>query len=256
VKADKFADIVRGVAYGCELAGCALVGGETAEMPGFYTGGDYDMAGFCVGIVDRDRVVDGSDVREGDLLIGLPSSGLHSNGYSLVRKLLFDELGLGVDDRVDGLDETVGNVLLTPTYIYTKQVMSVLASARPHAMVHVTGGGFFENIPRVIPDGLGAQVALGTWDIPQIFSFIQGESGMNDEQAFSTLNMGIGMVFVVSASDREKTLAALSAAGETGAGVIGKVVRGDGVTLVPPRKDRLTDGIGGAIGNAVINILG
>jgi phosphoribosylformylglycinamidine cyclo-ligase len=247
VKAEKIADIVRGVADGCKLAGCALVGGETAEMPGFYAANDYDMAGFCVGVVDRDDIVDGSGVREGDLLIGVPSSGLHSNGYSLVRKLLFEELGLGVNDRVDGLDGTIGEVLLTPTRIYTKQVMAVLERTRPHAIVHVTGGGFFENIPRVIPRGLGVRVHLGTWDVPQIFRFIQGESGMNDEEAFSTLNMGIGLVFVLPVSDRKAALDALEAAGETGAGVIGKVVRGEGVTLVPPRGDRLTDGVGDAI---------
>jgi phosphoribosylformylglycinamidine cyclo-ligase len=247
VKAEKVADIVRGVAEGCKLAGCALVGGETAEMPGFYAAGDYDMAGFCVGIVDRDDVIDGSGVSEGDLLIGVPSSGIHSNGYSLVRKLFMGELGLGVDDRVDGLDGTIGEILLTPTRIYTKQVMAVLERTRPHAIVHITGGGFFENIPRVIPAGLGVRVHLGTWDLPPIFRFIQDESGMNDEEAFSALNMGIGLIFIVPVSGRKATLDALEEAGETGAGVIGKVVRGEGVTLVPPRGDRLTDGVGEAI---------
>jgi phosphoribosylformylglycinamidine cyclo-ligase len=234
VKAEKVADIVRGVAEGCKLAGCALVGGETAEMPGFYAGGDYDMAGFCVGVVDEDDVIDGSGVREGDLLIGVPSSGLHSNGYSLVRKLFFDELRLGVNDRADGLDGTVGEVLLTPTRIYTKQVMAVLERTRPHAIAHITGGGFFENIPRVIPTGLGVRVDLGTWDVPGIFRFIQERSGMNDEEMFSTLNMGIGLIFVASASGGKKTLDALEAAGETGARVIGEVVRGEGVTLTSP----------------------
>jgi phosphoribosylformylglycinamidine cyclo-ligase len=247
VKAEKIADIVRGVADGCKLAGCALVGGETAEMPGFYAEGDYDMAGFCVGVADEDGIVDGRGVSEGDLLIGVPSSGLHSNGYSLVRKLFFDELGLGVNDRVDGLDQAIGEALLTPTRIYTKQVMAVLKQTRPHAIVHITGGGFFENIPRVLPKGLGVRVHLGTWDVPQIFRFIQGESGMNDEEIFSALNMGIGLIFIVPVSGRKKALDALEAAGETGAGVIGKVVRGEGVTLIPPREDRLTDGVGAAI---------
>jgi phosphoribosylformylglycinamidine cyclo-ligase len=247
VVAEKIAEIVRGVADGCELAGCALIGGETAEMPGFYADGDYDMAGFCVGIADRDDIVDGSGVSEGDLLIGVPSSGIHSNGYSLVRKLFFDELGLGVNDRADGLDGTVGETLLTPTRIYTKQVMAVLERTRPHAIVHITGGGFFENIPRVLPGGLGARVHLGTWDAPPVFRFIQDSSGMNDEEMFSTLNMGIGLIFIVPVSGRKATLDALEAAGETGAGVIGKVVRGEGVTLIPPRKDRLTDGVGDAV---------
>jgi phosphoribosylformylglycinamidine cyclo-ligase len=247
VIAEKIADIVRGVADGCELAGCALIGGETAEMPGFYADDDYDMAGFCVGIADKDRIIDGSGVAEGDLLIGVPSSGIHSNGYSLVRKLFFDELELGVDDRVNALDETVGEILLTPTRIYTTQVMAVLERTRPHAIVHITGGGFFENIPRVIPGGLGVRVHLGTWDAPQIFRYIQDSSGMNNEEMFSTLNMGIGLIFIVPVSGRKATLDALEAAGETGAGVIGKVVRGEGVTLVPPREDRLTDGVGDAI---------
>jgi phosphoribosylformylglycinamidine cyclo-ligase len=216
-------------------------------MPGFYADDDYDMAGFCVGIADRDRIIDGSDVAEGDLLIGVASSGLHSNGYSLARKLFIDELGLGMNDRIDGLDGTVGETLLTPTRIYTKQVMAVLERTQPHAIVHITGGGFFENIPRVIPKGLGVRVNLGTWDTPQIFRFIQDSSGMNDEEIFSTLNMGIGLIFVVPVSGRKATLDALEAAGETGAGVIGKVVRGEGVTLIPPRKDRLTDGVGDAI---------
>ncbi|MDR1042903.1 MAG: phosphoribosylformylglycinamidine cyclo-ligase, partial [Clostridiales Family XIII bacterium] len=247
VVAEKVADVVRGVADGCELAGCALIGGETAEMPGFYADDDYDMAGFCVGIADKDRIIDGSGVAEGDLLIGVPSSGIHSNGYSLVRKLFFDELGLGVDDRVDELDETVGETLLTPTRIYTKQVMAVLARTQPHAIVHITGGGFFENIPRVIPEGLGVRVNLGTWDAPPIFRFIQDSSGMNNEEMFSTLNMGIGLIFIVPVSGRKATLDALEAAGETGAGVIGKVVRGEGVKLIPPREDRLTDGVGDAM---------
>jgi phosphoribosylformylglycinamidine cyclo-ligase len=281
VKAEKIADIVRGVADGCSLAGCALVGGETAEMPGFYAPDDYDLAGFCVGIVDRDSVVDGSRVHEGDLLIGVPSSGLHSNGYSLVRKALLDKCGFGADDsaedigiggaaRNDGAHEsgvrsarpmspfvTLGDILLEPTRIYAKQVMAVLERLTPHAIVHITGGGFLENIPRALPDGLGARVNIGTWDIPPIFSFIQDKAGINDEEIFSTLNMGVGLIFIVPVSDRSATLAALEAAGETGAGVIGKVVRGEGVDLVPPRGYRLTDGVGEAVfGGIVEGILG
>jgi phosphoribosylformylglycinamidine cyclo-ligase len=247
VKAEKVADIVRGVADGCELAGCALVGGETAEMPGFYAESDYDMAGFCVGIVDKDKIVDGSGVSEGDLLIGVPSSGLHSNGYSLIREIFFETYGLGVHNFVDGLDEPLGKALLTPTRIYTKQVMSVLSRVQPKAMIHVTGGGFFENIPRVIPDGLGVRVNVGTWDIPQIFEVIARDGALDAKEMFSTFNMGVGFIFIVPVSDREKVLAALGAAGETGAGVIGKVVSGEGVTLVPPLKDRVAAGVGMAI---------
>jgi phosphoribosylformylglycinamidine cyclo-ligase len=230
VTAEKIADIVSGVADGCDLAGCALVGGETAEMPGFYSEDDYDMAGFCVGIVDQDKIIDGSKVAEGDVLIGLASSGIHSNGYSLVRKLFFDKLGLGVHDRVDGLDGTLGETLLTPTRIYTRQVMAVLATTQPHAIVHVTGGGFYENIPRVIPSGLGVRIDKGSWDVPPVFEVIRRESGMSDEEIFSTLNMGIGLIFVVSANDAGAVLSALEGAGEK-LYTIGKIVKGEGVRI-------------------------
>jgi phosphoribosylformylglycinamidine cyclo-ligase len=230
VIAEKIADIVRGVADGCDLAGCALIGGETAEMPGFYADGDYDMAGFCVGIADRDRIIDGSDVAEGDVLIGIASSGLHSNGYSLARKVLLDESGLSANDRADGIDGTVGETLLTPTRIYAKQVMAALGRVRPHAIVHLTGGGFFENIPRVIPEGLGVNIELGSWDEPRVFRFIQEKSGINDEDAFSTFNMGIGMIFVVPESDLEALTDALAGMGER-TYKIGRVVKGKGVVL-------------------------
>jgi phosphoribosylformylglycinamidine cyclo-ligase len=231
VTAERIAELVRGVADGCALAGCALVGGETAEMPGFYAEGDYDMAGFCVGIADRDSIIDGSRVAAGDALIGIASSGIHSNGYSLVRKLFFDSLGLTVDDAVPGIGGTLGEVLLTPTRIYTDQVMAALEAVRPHAIVHITGGGFYENIPRVLPEGLGAEIRLGSWDVPRIFRVIQEESGMTDEEIFSTLNMGIGMVFAVAEEDRGALVAALAGVGETGYR-IGRVAEGSGVTLV------------------------
>jgi phosphoribosylformylglycinamidine cyclo-ligase len=252
--AEKAAGIVRGIADGCKLAGCALVGGETAEMPGFYAERDYDLAGFCVGLVDRDKIVDGSGVREGDLLIGIPSSGLHSNGYSLAREIFLETHGFGVHDFVDGLDMQLGRALLTPTRIYAKQVLSVLSRVQPKAMVHITGGGFFENIPRVIPDGLGVRVNVGTWDIPQIFEALARYGDLDAKEMFSTFNMGVGFIFVVPVSDREATLAALNAAGERGAGVIGKVVRGEGVTIVPPRKDRVTDGVGSVIVDGLLGM--
>ncbi|MDR0596039.1 MAG: phosphoribosylformylglycinamidine cyclo-ligase [Clostridiales Family XIII bacterium] len=249
VSAEKVAELVKGVADGCELAGCALVGGETAEMPGFYAEDDYDMAGFCVGIVDRDSVIDGSRVAEGDLLIGVPSSGIHSNGYSLVRKLFFENLGIGVHDTVDGLDGPLGEALLTPTRIYTKEVMSVLPAASPHAIVHITGGGFYENIPRVLPEGLGVQINLGTWEVPPIFNIIQSLGGMGSEDIYSTLNMGIGLIFVVAERDRAAVLNALEAAGENGAAVIGKVVKGEGVKLNPAKAK--TDKLGNLVTAAV-----
>jgi len=231
VTAEKIAELVRGVADGCALAGCALVGGETAEMPGFYAADDYDMAGFCVGIADRDKIIDGSGIAEGDVLIGLASSGIHSNGYSLVRKLFFEKLGLGVGDKVDSIDGTLGEALLTPTRIYTKQVRTVLEAVQPHAIVHITGGGFYENIPRVIPGGLGVEINLGTWDVPQIFRVIQDKAGINDVDIFSTLNMGIGLIFIVPETDKDVVVSALAGADEQ-AYVIGNVVAGEGVTLV------------------------
>jgi phosphoribosylformylglycinamidine cyclo-ligase len=230
VVAEKIAEIVKGVADGCEIAGCALIGGETAEMPGFYGDGDYDMAGFCVGIVDKDDIIDGSKVAEGDVLVGIASSGLHSNGYSLARKALLDEPGLSADDLIDGTGDTLGEVLLTPTRIYAKQVMAALGRVKPHAIVHITGGGFFENIPRVIPDGLGVDIELGSWPEQRIFRFIQERASINDEDAFSTFNMGIGMIFIISQDELGDLTDALSDAGER-TYEIGGVVKGEGVVL-------------------------
>ncbi|MDR0817815.1 MAG: phosphoribosylformylglycinamidine cyclo-ligase, partial [Clostridiales Family XIII bacterium] len=214
VTAEKIEQIVRGVADGCAEAGCALVGGETAEMPGFYSEDDYDMAGFAVGLVDEDKIINGSDIREGDVLIGIPSSGIHSNGYSLVRKLFFERLGYDVNTQIDGLSGTLGEELLKPTRIYTKQVFAVLEKVRPQAIIHITGGGFTENIPRVLPGGLGVRIELGTWSIPPIFGIIKSLGGMSDEAIYNTLNMGIGLIFVVRRSQREQIIDVLTKAGE------------------------------------------
>jgi phosphoribosylformylglycinamidine cyclo-ligase len=230
VTAEKIEQIVKGVADGCLEAGCALVGGETAEMPGFYADDDYDMGGFAVGLVDEDKIITGSGVREGDLLIGIPSSGIHSNGYSLVRKLFFEQLGYDVNSTVDGLDVTLGEELLKPTRIYTKQVFAVLEKARPQAIVHITGGGFIENIPRVIPEGLGVRINLGTWEVPPIFNIIKALGDMTDSAIYNTLNMGIGLIFIVGPDDRAAVLDALKNAGEE-ARIIGEVIRGEGVEL-------------------------
>jgi phosphoribosylformylglycinamidine cyclo-ligase len=212
-------------------AGCALVGGETAEMPGFYSGDDYDMAGFAVGLVDEDKIINGSGVREGDLLIGIPSSGIHSNGYSLVRKLFFEQLGYDVNTPVDGLEGTLGEELIKPTRIYTKQVFTVLEKTRPEAIIHITGGGFIENIPRVIPEGLGVKISLGTWDIPPIFNIIKTMGHMSDEAIYNTLNMGIGLIFVVRPDACASVQRALETIGEK-ASVIGQVMPGEGVELI------------------------
>jgi phosphoribosylformylglycinamidine cyclo-ligase len=231
VGAEKIAELVKGVADGCVEAGCALVGGETAEMPGFYAEGDYDMAGFAVGMVDEESIIDGSAVQEGDLLVGIPSSGIHSNGYSLVRKIFFDLHGFDVSSKVDGLESSLGETLLTPTRIYAKVIFAVLGHLRPNAIIHITGGGFYENIPRVIPAGLGVKVDPGAWNMPPIFNAICHYGDLELSEMFSTFNMGIGMILVVSPSDRQAALNALENAGETGASVIGEVVKGEGVTL-------------------------
>jgi phosphoribosylformylglycinamidine cyclo-ligase len=228
VSAEKIADLVKGVADGCELAGCALVGGETAEMPGFYSDGDYDMAGFCVGLADRKNVIDGHDVAEGDILIGLPSSGLHSNGYSLVRKLFFENMGLSVTSRVEGLSLPLGEELLKPTRIYAKQVMGLIsAGLKPKAIVHVTGGGFIENVPRVLPEGLEARIKHDTWEAPEIFRVIQKLGNMRDEDIYNTLNMGIGLICVYDSKEVANALDALSGLGED-AKVIGELCAGSG----------------------------
>ncbi|MDR0851031.1 MAG: phosphoribosylformylglycinamidine cyclo-ligase [Clostridiales Family XIII bacterium] len=230
VFAEKIAEIVGGVADGCVLAQCALVGGETAEMPGFYGDGDYDMAGFAVGLVDEDKIVDGQGIAEGDLLIGIASSGVHSNGFSLVRKIFFDANNLNVDAQIDGLSASLGETLLTPTRIYTKQVLSVLARVQPKAMIHITGGGFHENIPRVIPAGLGAQIERGSWSEPPIFGVLRKYGNLDDKVMFSTFNMGIGLIFVVAEADGPMVIESLDAVGEE-AFTIGKIVRGEGVTF-------------------------
>jgi len=230
VSAAKISAIVKGVADGCLLAGCALVGGETAEMPGLYAPDEYDLAGFCVGVVDRDRLIDGSGIREKDAIIGLPSSGLHSNGFSLARKALFEIAQLKVTDRVEELGATVGETLLTPTRIYARPILALLERARPKELVHITGGGFYENIPRVMPPGLGARIRKDAWIRPPIFELIAKSGQIDDKEMFSTFNMGIGMMLVVDRAAADLTLDLLAAAGEP-ACVIGEVSLGAGVTV-------------------------
>jgi len=230
VKAEKIADIVKGIADGCVLAGCALVGGETAEMPDFYTEGEYDMAGFAVGIVDRSRIIDGSGIKEGDVLVGIPSSGIHSNGYSLVRKLFFERMGLTVGDYVEELGMTLGEALITPTKIYSEACGAVLPELPVTGIVHITGGGFFENIPRIIPEGLGVEINVGTWEVPPIMKYIQKCGNIERDEMFATFNMGIGMIMVINESEAFKVISKLAKIGEKAA-VIGRIVKGSGVAL-------------------------
>lgn len=226
LESDKVADLVKGIAEGCKQSEAALIGGETAEMPGFYDENEYDMAGFTVGIVDKDKMIDGSTIEAGDVLVGLPSTGVHSNGYSLVRKLFFDTLNLGIDDHVEALNQTVGQALIVPTKIYVKPVLKALDQVNVKGMVHVTGGGFIENIPRVLPEGLGVDIKLGSWPMLPLFDFIQKEGNIETVEMYKTFNMSIGFIMIVKENDVEALMNTLDEAY-----VIGQVTEEAGVKL-------------------------
>ena len=222
--------IVGGVAEGCRQAGCALVGGETAEMPGMYAPEDYDIAGFTVGAVEKEELIDGTKVAEGDLLIGLPSTGVHSNGFSLVRKIVADA-GLDLAARYPETgDRTLGETLLTPTAIYVRPVLAMMKEVDVHGVAHITGGGFDENIPRILGDGLGVEIEEGSWEILPIFRLLERCGGVPHREMFNIFNMGIGMVAAVSEEDAPKALESLQASGLKPS-VIGKIVKGKGVTI-------------------------
>ena len=221
----KVATLVSGVAEGCVQAGCALIGGETAEHPGTMQADDFDLAGFSVGIVDKQKVIDRSRVAKGDAVIALSSSGLHSNGYSLVRKV-FDVEHAKLDAVVDELGTSLGEALLTPTRIYVKPVLAAAEAAEVHAISHITGGGFYENIPRSIPDGLCARINKSAIRIPPIFTLLQNRGGIPERDMFNTFNMGVGMVLVVSSDTADMALRCLKEAGEN-AYVIGEIDNGE-----------------------------
>lgn len=223
---EKNAQIVSGVAEGCVQGGMALIGGETAEMPDMYSLDDYDLAGFAVGVVEKDEIITGQSIAEGDILVGLPSSGVHSNGFSLVRKLLFKDLKMDVHTKVDELGGTLGEALLTPTRIYVKAVEDLLKPYGVKGMSHVTGGGFYENIPRMIPDGLCAKVDVSAIDTLPIFKFIKEAGNITDEAMYSTFNMGIGLVAALPADQADGFVQALKDKGEKPV-VLGEVVKGD-----------------------------
>ena len=227
---ERVEQIVSGFARGCAEFGCPLLGGETAEMPGTYAPGDYDLAGFIVGVVEKEQALTGRDVREGDVLLGLPSSGLHTNGYSLARKALFEAAGLTVDTELPELGTTVGRALLAPHRSYLAALEPLLARRKVRALAHITGGGFPGNLPRVLPEGLGARVRTGAWTVPAIFRLIRAAGKVPDEEMYRTFNMGIGMVVVVAPGDLHDVEHSLERRGET-SHVIGQVERGAGVTL-------------------------
>lgn len=223
---EKIAQIVKGVAEGCVQAGAALIGGETAEMPGFYPSDEYDLAGYSTGIVDKDKIIDNKKMKAGDIIIALPSSGVHSNGFSLVRKVL-DIENRDIYSPVFELGGiSIGEALLTPTKIYVKPILSLIDKVCVKGISHITGGGFYENIPRSIPDGLGAKIKRNSVRILPIFDLIQREGNISERDMFNTFNMGVGMSVVVSSEDREKALASLKASGED-AYVIGEIVSSD-----------------------------
>ena len=224
---EKVASIVSGVAEGCVQSGCALIGGETAEHPGMMAAGDYDLAGFSVGIVDKPKVIDNSRMAPGDVILALPSSGIHSNGFSLVRKV-FDVEHAALDWRVPELGRTLGEALLEPTVIYVKPVLRCMEAADVKGVSHITGGGFFENIPRCIPEGLGAKIDKAAVRTPAIFKMLQEQGNISEHDMFNTFNMGVGMTVVVSKEDADRAIAAL----DCGAYVVGEIVSGgEKVTL-------------------------
>jgi phosphoribosylformylglycinamidine cyclo-ligase len=226
---EKLVELVRGVAEGCRENGCALLGGETAEMPGFYQAGDYELVGFIVGLVDRPKLLDGSRVRRGDLLLGLPSAGLHTNGYSLARRIFFENLKLSLRDRIPGDPEKrrVGDWLLAPHLSYLRPLEPLLAHSGLHALAHITGGGLTDNVPRVLPTGLQAEIRFGSWEIPYPYRLMQDKGDVELEEMFRVFNMGIGMVVVVEPAALPEISKAFVAAGQR-ALPIGRVVEGDG----------------------------
>ncbi len=206
--------ILEGIVKGCQDAGCALIGGETAEMPGLYGEGAYDLAGFCVGIVEADKLIDGSEIRVGDRIIGLASQGLHSNGFSLVRKILLEQAGMQLEERPEGFAHSLGDELLRPTKIYVKSLLNVLKNFTVKGMVHITGGGFIDNMPRIIPGPCRAVITKDSWEIPPIFDLVREKGNIEEGEMFRVFNMGIGMMLVVSEKEAGEVMERLENLGE------------------------------------------
>ena len=209
------AEVVTGVARACKESGCALIGGETAEMAGFYPIGEYDIAGFSVGVAERSKLITPARVKAGDILLGLPSSGVHSNGYSLVRKIVFERKGFKGDEYIEELGQTIGEELLTPTRLYPRICLPLIRAFDIHGMVHITGGGFYENIPRALPEHMGAEVNGAAWTIPPVFRLLQEWGNVDWTEMYRTFNMGIGMVLIVSLDEADRITAQLNAQNET-----------------------------------------
>ncbi len=227
---EKVATVVSGIAEGCRQSEAALIGGETAEMPGFYPEGEYDIAGFAVGAVDKEKIINGKDIKAGDVLIGLKSSGVHSNGYSLVRKLFGEDIA-----ELEKYDEELGakpiDVLLTPTRIYVKSILALIEKVKVKGIAHITGGGFIENIPRIFPAGIGCEINTKSYEVPVVFRVMQNKAQISDAQIYNTFNMGIGMVVCVAENDVKAAVAQLESTGEKCV-VLGNTVEGSGVKLI------------------------
>lgn len=228
---EQVADVVKGVANACKESGCALIGGETAEMAGFYAEGEYDIAGFAVGAVEKSKIITSEKVKAGDVILGLPSSGVHSNGYSLVRKIVFDVKGFKGDEYIDELGKTIGEELLTPTRLYPKSCLPLIEKFDIHGMVHVTGGGYYENIPRALPEDMGAEIDATSWPVPPIFKLLKEWGNVDWHEMYRTFNMGIGMIIIASADEAEKIKADLQARNEA-VYEIGKVTQGSHEVIV------------------------
>ncbi|HBD63493.1 MAG TPA: phosphoribosylformylglycinamidine cyclo-ligase [Clostridiales bacterium] len=224
---EKAAEIVKGVANGCIKAGAALIGGETAEMPGLYGEGEYDIAGFCVGIVDKKKIIDGSKITDGDVLIGIPSSGVHSNGYSLVRKVFFDHSNYSTDEYIDELGSTLGEALMVPTRIYATLISDLISKFEIKGMANITGGGFYENVPRIFPEGITADIDGDAIDVLPIFRLIQKEGNIQDDEMYSTFNMGIGIVLAVDVGNAQEIMEYMESLGEKPV-VMGRTARREG----------------------------
>ncbi len=246
---ERMVELVRGVADGCKQNGCALLGGETAEMPGFYQPGDYELVGFIVGMADRIHLLDGSRVVAGSVLVGLPAAGLHTNGYSLARRILFEKMGLRVEDRAPWAPgRTVGAELLAPHLSYLAPLRPLLRHPALRALAHVTGGGLTDNVPRVLPAGAHAEIRVGTWDVPEIFHYLQEHGEVETEEMFRVFNMGIGMVLIVDPAGLREVLAELRRSGQRAA-VIGTVQEGGSGVVYDLGPPMLPDGAasGGAV---------
>lgn len=227
VDAVKIADIVGGIAAGCKETGCALIGGETAEMPGLYSEEEYDLGGFSVGIVDRKKIIDGRDIKQGDKIIGLKSSGLHSNGYSLARKIFFEHMNLTCEQKLDGMSDSIGKILLKPTKLYVNTIMSLIEEYDLKGIANITGGGLIENVPRILPEDLNAKINKNAWDYPEVFLKIKELDIVEEKELYTSFNMGIGMVIIVSEEKAQEICEYINNNLQDEAFIIGEITLGE-----------------------------